>query len=226
MTTIKEIVTEAFRENNLIQVGDVPDGLEYLEAEKLLTRFIKSIFGSEFGESLKTVSVSSSQETLPINSRILINEDSPVAITLSELPQDGEQFAVIDPRGLISSMVIEAGGGTIEDSTSVTLDDTSSSYQWFFRGDRGNWYKVTDLASDDDSPLPEEFDDLLSLWLSIRISPRMGAQTTQESANIYDMIKKKFTSRYKQSEEIGVESGLLFMTNPTCSYILNWSTGN
>lgn len=226
MTTISEIVTEAFRENNLIQVGDVPDGAEYLEAERLLTRFIKSIFGSEFGESLKTISVSSSQDTLPINSRVLIDEDSPDVITLSELPQDGEQFAVLDPRGLLTSMTIEAGGGTIENATSVTLDSTSPSYQWFYRGDKGNWYKVTDLTSEDDSPLPEEFDDLLSIWLSIRISPRMGAQTTQESATVYDAIKKKFTSRYKQSQEIQVEPGLLFMTNPTCRYILNWNTGN
>lgn len=226
MTSIRQLVSEAFRENNLTQVGDVPEGTEYVEAEGKLTRFITSLFEAEMGERLKNTSLTSASQVVAPNSRLIISDNMPTSITLREHPNDGEQFAVLDPRGLLNGFTVKAGAGTIENASEVSLDNSSSSYSWFYRADKGNWYKITSLTTNSECPLPEEFDDMLSLWLSMRIAPRMGASTAPESIQLYNNIQKKFVSRYRQVEEVYVENGLLYLTNSDSSgHYLDWAKG-
>jgi len=225
MTTIRELVSDAFRENNLTQVGDTPDSAEYDEAEKKLTRFITSLFGHEAGESLKNISLVSTTQVVAPNSRVIVTDDIPTSITLRDHPNNGEQFSVIDPRLLLGSFTVKAGEGTIENAAEVVIDDTETEYTWFYRADQGNWFRVTALTSDDTCPLPEKFDDYLITWLAMRIAPRMGASTTQESMQIYSTIRKKFLAEYRQVEAVGSEEALLRMTNPRQSgYTLDWET--
>lgn len=226
MTTIQELVTEAFRENNLVQVGDTPEGAEYLEAESLLLRYITSLFGTELGEPLTNVVLDASSDSITSNSRVVVGDSLPASITLSSNPADGEQFAVVDPRGLLAGLVVEAGEGTIEGAESVTLDTSASEYSWFYRADKADWSLVSPLSSESESPLPEEFDELLTLWLAIKIAPRTGAQTKPESIQAYQRVLKKFKARYKQGREASVESGLLNIPSSRYfRYVVNWATG-
>jgi hypothetical protein len=224
MTTIRELVTQAFRENNLIQVGDVPDGAEYAEAELRLVRFIRSLFGYEFGDTLENISVTSSSESLNPNSRIILGATSPVSVTLSDHPNDGERFGVLDPKGLLTSFAVIAGAGTIEEEDEVELTTANVNAEWFYRADVGNWYRVTDLTADDESPFPVEFDDLLVTWLAMRIAPQTGAQTKPEGVQVYNRIKKMFNSRFKQTYTVFPDDALTRTASlRNNSYTLTWS---
>jgi hypothetical protein len=185
------------------------------------------LFGYEAGEGLKNTSLVSTTQIIPPNSRVVVTDTLPTSITLSEHPNDGEQFSVIDPRGLLGSFTVKAGAGSIEYASEVVIDNTETEYTWFYRADKGNWFRVTALTSDDACPLPEEFDDFLTVWLAMRIAPRMGAQMKAESMQIYASIKKKFTAKYRQTEAVNSEPGLLYLTDPRWGgYTLDWTTGN
>lgn len=212
MSTIRELVTEAFRENNLIQVGDTPDGAEYTEAEKRLLRIISALFGAGFGEPLVSSVVDYTTDTygLTPNTRILVTDDTQSTIYLPKLPSDGERAAIADPSGLLSSnnIILTPLSGTIEGAASVTLSTANLIREWFYRADTGNWVRVTDLADSASSPFPVEFDDLLIQSLSMRIAPRYGTATAAESARVFSEMTKMFKARYRQRREIEVEQGL------------------
>jgi len=212
VTTIRELVSEAFRENNLTLVGDVPDGAEYNEAEKRLLRIISSTFGIAFGEPLETVIHNrDEQEPLLPNVRLLVTSDTFNTVTLAKTPYDGQRFAVVDPEGLLaaSPLVVTTEAGTVEGVTSITLDTAGLIREWFYRADTGNWVRVTGLTAESESPFPPEFDDLLTQWLAIRIATRYGVQTSAESSQVYRDILKMFKARYRQNRPIRAEYGLL-----------------
>jgi hypothetical protein len=227
VATIRNIVTEAFRENNLIQVGDTPDGAEYVEAEKLLVKFIYSLFGYELGDRLQNFSEFDPTIKLPPNSRIIITSESPSYVELRDDPKDGERFSVIDPEGLLSlsnTFEVRVPSGTIQWENLAVLNLGYIDATWFYRAETGNWFPVNNLTSDDESPLPQEFDDLLSLWLAMRIAPRMGAQTKPETVQVYSRIKKMLTSRYKQVVKENSELGLYrTLSSDYQRYVIDWN---
>jgi hypothetical protein len=51
-TAVSQLITDAFRENNLIEVGSTPTADEQAEALDLLNQFLAGIFGYELGENL------------------------------------------------------------------------------------------------------------------------------------------------------------------------------
>lgn len=222
MSTIRELVTEAFRENNLIQVGDTPAGAEYTEAEKRLLRIISMLFGAGFGESLVSdvVDYSTKDEGLGANTRVLVTDKTQSTIYLPETPNDGERFSVVDPSGLLSAsnLTITPLAGTIEGVDSLTLNTDNIIREWFYRADTGNWVRVTELIDSSQSPFPPEFDDLLIEYLAMRISPRYGTQTAPESAEVYRSMLKMFKARYRQKRETKPEAALSTMDQRSYLY--------
>lgn len=226
MTTIRELVSEAFRESNLIQVGDVPEGSEYVEAEKKLLSFITSIIGTELGETLRNVTPSTSSQYVQINSRVVVPDDGAVTIQLPDHPKDGQRFGVIDPKGALSvsnSVTIVAGKGTIESASQVVLTTPNTESEWFYRADKGNWYPVTNLTSNDESPFPPKYDDLLTTWLAIRLSPRYGEQTKVETAQALARMLRMFKAQYRQEDPQASEDGLLRVGTNCYDFSLEWN---
>lgn len=66
MTLASSIITDAYREGNLIPVGKTPTSAEQAEALRKLTRFIAGVFGEEMGENLVDWPVPLPQRTAPI----------------------------------------------------------------------------------------------------------------------------------------------------------------
>jgi len=214
MTTIRTLVTEAFRENNLIQVGDTPTGAEYSEAEKRLLRIISTLFGAGFGEPLTTdvLDYNTSDYGVEPNTRVLVTDETEATIYLRKIPNDGERFSVVDPSALLgaSNIVISPLSGTIEGAATLTLSTNNLLREWFYRADTGNWVRVTDLTDASESPFPVEFDDLLIEMLAMRISPRYGTTTAAESAEVFRTMLKMFKARYRQTKEVRSELGLTY----------------
>ena len=213
MTTIRQIVTEAFRESNLIQVGDAPDGAEYQEAEAKLLSFIRSVFGAEFGENLSSVRIEDTDVWFTPNTRVLVDEKTVPEIILPDRPMDGERFAAIDVRNVLSptkTLTVKTRTGLINGTTQVVLNSPGEDVEWFYRADLNQWLPVTPLTSDSQLPFPSEFDDFFILWLAFRLNPRFGVETRPESVQAYQRIRKLFMARYKQKTAQPSELGLLF----------------
>lgn len=230
MTTIRQIVTDAFREGNIVAVGDTPGANEFDEAVRRLQNIYASLFAHELGEPLSTynydtegvdsatadiddISDDVDSNFVPMNTRLVLNIGSAKTLLLHPNPKDGARFAVIDNAGNLATynVTVDGNGRQVELADTLTLNTNSLNREWFYRADLGNWARVTDLDADAQSPLPTEFDDLLITMLAIRIGPRYGAKTSEEMVEVLKRIRKQFRARYRQSIEMASESGLLLL---------------
>lgn len=66
MTTITSIITDAYREGNLIAAGASPTTTEQNEALRIVQRFVDGVFGEEMGENLVDWLVPVPQRTAPV----------------------------------------------------------------------------------------------------------------------------------------------------------------
>jgi hypothetical protein len=130
---------------------------------------------------------------------------------LTPSPEDGCRFAVIDRAGNFETypITIHGNGRNIEEASSVSLATNNLTREWFYRADLGNWVRVTDLTVNDESPFPEEFDDLLVIMLAFRLNPRYGAETRGETAEALNRARRQFRARYRQKTEVDVEDALI-----------------
>jgi len=227
MTTISQIITDAYRESNLIAVGASPTTAEQTEALRLLNRVVSSLFGNEMGDPLSVLplgkgniqtpnSVNLYMDDLldyyvPANTRLQCNLEEETTVNLSPNPRDGERFSVVDASNNLAThnLLVYGNGRLIEDATNIVLDTNGLTRDWFYRDDLGEWVRLSDLTVDNNSPFPTEFDDLLVTRLALRLSPRQGAEFDPGSQVEMTRLEKKFRARYKQSTTVDVEDGLV-----------------
>lgn len=219
MTLVSQILSEAFRESNLTAVGASPRPEENTEALALFNRIILSMYSSEAGEELTDLPYGEGNmdtpelisrnfldfddEYIPHNVRLILNLEEPKDVNLNPLPNDGDRFAVIDTSNNVATntLNIEGNGRLIENSTNVLLNTDGISRAWFYRADKGNWQRVTDLIETDEVPFPPEFDDLLIIRLAMRLNPRYGREINPQSIDRLNELLRKFRSKYKQTIE-------------------------
>jgi len=232
MTTIRQLIIDAYRESGIVATGEEPDADMMDEGLRRLNTLYKGLFGAELGENLTPVNYGQSGLTnnfaknedrssdidstyVPSNSRIIFNIGAPTTLFLPPNPRDGARLGVIDNGGNLASfnVTINANGRKIENSSTVVLNTNSVNQEWFYRADLGNWAKVIDLVEGDPSPLPSEFDDLLVTMLTIRINPRHGGETSDEMIETMKRIRRLFKARYRQVAVQTSETGLYRLTS-------------
>jgi hypothetical protein len=227
MTTISQIITDAYRESNLIAVGASPTTAEQTEALRLLNRVVISLFGNELGDPLKVLPLGKNniqtptninfymddilQYYVPLNTRLQCNLEAETTVNLIPNPQDGSRFSVVDSSDNLAThnLVVYGNGRMIENATNIVLNTSGLSRDWFYRDDLGEWVRLTDLTLDGDSPFPPEFDDLLITSLALRLAPRQGADFGTPSQIFLTRMEKKFRARYKQTDTADSEEGLI-----------------
>lgn len=237
MTTIRQIVTDAFREANLVEVGGSVDADVFDEGVRRLQNLYRSLFGFELGEELSTINYGENGLTntyakeldasseidstfVPSNVRMIFNIAAAETLYLDPSPRDGARFAVIDNGNNLATynITLNGNGRQIELANSVTLATNSLNREWFYRADLGNWARVTDLDADAQSPLPSEFDDFLSTLLAFRLNPRYGAENSAEMIEVLKRMRKQFRARYRQTNEQPSEAGLLYLSSNRRGY--------
>lgn len=228
MTTVTQIITDAYRQSNLLALGASPTSNQETEALRFLNRLVKSVFGNEVGEPLTAFPVGRSNisrpsdypgyETtpggdwfVPKNARLIFNLAESVSLYLHPAPNDGSRFAVTDPSGNLATypVTVYGNGQAIEDATSVTLDTNGLDREWFYRSDLANWVRSIPLEADDTFPFPEEFDDFFITMLAIRLNPAYGTVLDSQSAAVLDRSEKQLRARYAQEIPVGSELGLI-----------------
>lgn len=230
MTTITQILTDAYRESGIIAIDDTLDADKSAEGLRVLNRMFKSLFAAELGEPL--ISLNYGQEGLtntyakdqdlkeyidevyvPSNSRLILNLSAAPTLYLNPNPKDGCRVGIVDAAGNLATynVILNGNGRTIESASSVTLSTNSLNRMWFYRADTGNWVKVTDLVGADESPLPAEFDDFLTTLIALRINPRHGAESSPEMIEVLKRMRSLFRARYAQKTEKDSELALQWL---------------
>lgn len=224
MTDVATIIMDAYRESNIIAAGKSPSSTQTTEALRLFNRIIKAAIGNDAGETLRDwplgnygrqstdrLSLTSLQiANPPINSRLLQTAEEAKTIYLPPKPSDGSRVSIADPHSLLATynVVLDANGRTIEAANTLTLNTDGLFRDWFYRADLGDWVRVSDLVAVDDVPFPEEFDDMWTILLAIRLNPRHGRELDAQSSAVLSSLRRIFVARYLQVENLQINDDL------------------
>lgn len=227
MTTISQIITDAYQYNNLVALSAIPNAAEQAKALRYLNRIFRSIFGYELGDQLTVWNIGENGVSqfnvgeldkvlhppynVPPNSRLVLNLSGSTTIYLPRSPQDGGRFAVQDIRDNLSTfnLTINGNGRKIENTPTIVLSTNGTNSEWFFRVDLGNWVKITDLSLTDNFPLPSEFEEFFITMLAIRLGASESVDLNNQLAIVLKDTTRKLKSRYKQTVSVPSEPGLL-----------------
>jgi hypothetical protein len=230
MTTIRQLIIDAFRESGILAVGVSPDAEEHEEGLRQMHRLLRGIVGNELGEPLQTINFGTyglvnsfatgeDQSTdiesiyIPSNYRIVFNNATGTTLYLHPNPADGARLGILDNSGNFATVNIglNGNGRKIENANSIILNTNGLNREWFYRADLGGWTRLTDPDADEESPFPMEFDDFLTTLLAFRLNPRYGAADSNNQDVTLGMLRKRFAARYRQSKEMPTEDALLFL---------------
>lgn len=230
MTIVQQIITDAYRQSNLLAIGESPSLGQQDEGLRYLNRIVKSVFGNEAGDPLEAFpigrdninrpagypwwnDVPDNDWFVPKNIRVMLNIENPVSLYLHPDPDDGTRFAAIDVSNTLSTnnVTVYGNGRLIESGFTTVLNTDGVDREWFYRADLGNWMRYSPLEVADEFPFPEEFDDFFITLLAIRINPAYGQAIDEQSKFIFERASKQLKARYTQTEQQRSELGLLRM---------------
>jgi hypothetical protein len=225
MTTVAEIIEEAFREASLTAEIQSATPTQTTQALARLQNVVSSAYGFEVGEPLTDWPIGLEGVEYPhetawsddvwerprINTRLIAASATAQTVFLPERPYDGSRIALIDPASRLAAapITLDGNGRTIEGAASLVVSTSATRKIWFYRADMGNWLPITPLVYADTFPFPEEFDDYFITQLAMRLNPRYGRSMTQESLAAHARSLALLQARYRQSENVGVAPGLL-----------------
>lgn len=235
MTLISSIITDAFREGNILPLGKVPNTSQATEALRLLNALFSSVYGDEAGEYLTDWPLGNFGRESPeydlaytddridhptINRRLIAVNETAKTVYLTLQPQDGARMGIADPFGRLASVPVslDANGRTIEGTASITLDQNGMFREWFYRADLSDWVRLTEKADTDEMPFPADFDNFFITLLAIRLNPRYGRAMDEQSATIYRSERRKFVARYLQSMPLEILDDISWPFMSTQSY--------
>lgn len=236
MTSVLQIITDAYRESNIVAIGATLTDGQKAEGLRRLQAVVSSALGYEIGENLSdwliglsnvgdsynpydiSAGWSSVQWTRPpTNVRLLLNAQSPQTIFLPSRADDGARFSAIDILGTLATypVVINANGLRIESQPTITLNTNGLNKGWLYRADLASWVAVTGMTIAGDIPYPEEFDDAFVTWLAMRLNPRYGRMMDQQSGATMERGLNQLRARYKQHRIIPADPGAVRLTRGT-----------
>ncbi len=236
MALVSEIIKDAFREANLIPIMQSPTLDEQAEALRLLNRFVRSIFGNEAGDKLQSFAVGSlnvvtttqlpifdftTPNYVPLNARLMVNISAATQVNLHPDPEDGSRIAVVDVAGNFNTfnLTLRGNGRGVDTATTAVLNTASLKKEWFYRADLGSWMTISDLQLTDVFPFPQEFDDFFIIGLALRLNPRNGVMTDDQTRIVFNRQRNIFRARYTQSIKQDSEEGLLRLPSSRGYYI-------
>lgn len=228
MTTVSQIITDAYRQSNILAIGASPTTPQQDEALRYLNRIIKSVYGNEAGEKLEAFPIGRNgidrpssfpwyDQTpdndwfVPKNKQLVLNLTDALTVYLHPMPDDGTRFAIVDTSDNLDThnLTIDGNGRQIEDAETVTVAEAGVAREWFYRQDLGSWQRLSDLTLESEFPFPEQFDDLFITMLAMRLNPSYGAGLDQQSLAVMNRMRSQFRARYKIGKETPVEDALI-----------------
>jgi hypothetical protein len=137
------------------------------------------------------------QVTIPANSRIVWGGTTATTIYLPEYPQDGARLALASV-GATATLTLNANGRLIEGATTKTISTSTTSGEWFYRADLGQWIALAPLELSSESPLPATFDRLLVTGTAIALTALDEIKVSSGTMFTYERLLKLCKQRYAQ----------------------------
>lgn len=227
MTSTLDIITDAYRESNIIGLGIVPTAPQQGEALRLLNNVVSSVYGFEVGEALHdwpvgTVGMdivgidwSPTIWTKPrANVRLLWASETAQTVYLPDTPSDGARVAVVPvvPNLDTFALTLDANGRKVLGAPTYVVD-VNEQLMLMYRADLADWVRLDPIADvDADFVFPSEFDSAFITLLAMRLNPRYGRSLTQESASWLDRSLRQLRARYRQRVVVAADIGVLTQT--------------
>lgn len=225
MTVISSIITDAYREANVLPLRKVPDTEQIAEALRLYNGNIRSIYGDDAGEPLVDWPLGSFNVDEPgyidsrtpdliqrpsINSRLVATNTAALTVYLTPYPQDGARMGIADPFGRLATVpvTLDANGRTIEGASTLLLNANGTFAEWLYRADLGQWVRITALTQSSENPFPDDFDNFFIIGLALRLNPRYGRGIDEQSAMVFKAERRKFIARYLQSQPLEIDDSI------------------
>lgn len=235
MTVVSSIITDAFRESNILPLAKAPNDVQVTEALRLLNQLFTAIYGDEAGEALQdwplgNFGVNSAEYAIDwsdfsidrpmINRRLLALNEEAKTVYLPIYPQDGSRMGIADPYGRLAAfpVTLDGNGRTIEGTASLLINTNGTYQEWFYRADLGNWMKLTGVIATDEMPFPPDFDMFFSILLAMRLNPRYGRMMDAQSAEIFKGQRRAFVARYLQAMPLEIDDSISWPFMSTQSY--------
>jgi hypothetical protein len=210
MTLVSSIITDAYRESNLIPLSATANANQIAEALRRLNNIVLSTVGYEAGEELNDLTIGGDYDQstelgdyLPANIRLMLNLTAAKAYDLDPEPYEGQRLAIADVTGNLATynVVLSGNGRLIEGATSLTLNTDDLTRQWMYRSDTGNWVRIDELVSSDHLPFPSEFDDYFITMLAMRLNPRYGQAVSGETTVALRRSRNQIRARYRNTKD-------------------------
>lgn len=235
MTLVSSIITDAFRESNILPLGKAPTAQQSAEALRLLNAVFGSIYGDDAGEFLTDWPLGNFGRESPdynleftdyridhptLNRRLIVLNEEAKTVYLPLRPQDGSRMGIVDPFSRLSAfpVTLNANGRTIEGNLTLLLNQDGLNQEWFYRTDLGDWVRLTQKTETDEMPFPSDFDNFFMTLLNMRLNPRYGRNMDEQSALIFRNEKRKFVARYLQSLPLEILDDISWPFMSTQSY--------
>jgi len=228
MTTVYQIIVDAYRQSNLNAIGIAPTQLQETEALTYLNRIVKSVFGYEAGDRLLAFPIGREGITrpsgypwwnttpdnswfVPEDTRLMMNVSQSLDLYLHPSPNDGARLAVNDVNGTLGTypLTLHGNGRLIDGSETLVINTNSFEGEWFYRDDLATWVKYAPLAMFDTFPFPEEFDDFFILTLAFRLNPAYQRQFDEQGMTIWNRSRNQLRARYTRDDQVRSELALI-----------------
>lgn len=210
-TPVSTIITDAYRESNLIPMGTAPNPNQQTEGLGRLNTLVKSTIGNEAGDGFSDLNVGGTfdqtpdvSDYVPDDIRLLLNLSTPLTVNLDPYPFAGQRMGFIDVAGTLATcpLTINGNGRLVEGVSSLVLNTPGDARQYFYRDDIGQWVKVSTLLYTDTMPFPDRFDDYFTTVLAARLNPRYGQSLSPESQEALKRARSQLRAHYHAWEEI------------------------
>ena len=218
--TIQTIIEDAYRESNILPLGQSLETNELSDGLSRLQRLVDSWYGQVAGEyvydwfipkldrapdyALNPRDVYGLNRTQPqypgINARLVLNLTSDFTVYFPKYPNDGSRMTFVNVGDDTKTFTINPNQKNIEGSNAsiaINLQQVSSG-DYFFRSDTQNWQKIEPLTLAGESPFPAQFDDLMTSALARRLSVSNGQNPSPIIEEVYRRQMDAFRARYKQ----------------------------
>jgi hypothetical protein len=219
MTLLSSIITDAYRETNLIPMGASPNTNQTTEALNRLNPLILSTVGYEAGDELQDLNYGGEYDQstvindwIPDNTRLVLNLESAVTLYLDPEPYEGQLIGIVDAGSNLATynLTLNGNGRNIEGASTLVLNTDDTASRWMYRADTGNWVKIETLEDTDEMPFPSEFDDYFVLMLAMRLNPRYGQNMAAESVERLRSMRVRLRARYRRKTfDILTDPGLV-----------------
>jgi hypothetical protein len=163
MTLVSQIITDAYRESNLIPLVSTPNTNQVTEGLRRLNVILLSTVGNEAGDDFMDVNIGgefdqsfSFDQWLPADVRLILNLSADIELDLDPYAKNGNRLAISDAADNLATntLTLNGNGRTIEDSPTVVLNTDGLDRQWLYRSDISNWVRISEVLSTDQMPFP------------------------------------------------------------------------